>query len=101
MPKREIGKFRGESVYRRANVVPCKTAENWQRIGRRVKERQEPLKWVKQRAVTLNKRRQQEMALQEGQGEIMQGLYAEWQTEIYRPPPIKDVSALICKIGLG
>jgi hypothetical protein len=76
--------------------VECKTAENWMRTGRRVKERQEPLKWVKQRAVTLNKRRQQEMARQEGE-EVMQGLYAEWQTEVYRPPPIRDVS----EVGKG
>jgi xeroderma pigmentosum group C-complementing protein len=61
------------------------------RSGRRVKEKQEPLKWVKQRAVTLNKRRQQELARQEGE-DVLQGLYAEWQTEVYRPPPIKDVS---------
>jgi hypothetical protein len=52
-PKREIGRFRGEPVYRRQNVLSCKTAENWMRIGRKVKDRQEPLKWVKQRAVTI------------------------------------------------
>jgi xeroderma pigmentosum group C-complementing protein len=94
-PKREVGRFRGEPVYRRAHVVQCKTAENWMRSGRRVKEKQEPLKWVKQRAVTLNKRRQQELARQEGV-DVLQGLYAEWQTEVYRPPPIKDVSGT-CK----
>jgi xeroderma pigmentosum group C-complementing protein len=40
-PKREIGRFRGEPVYRRQNVLSCKTAENWMRIGRKVKDRQE------------------------------------------------------------
>ena len=79
-------------MYRRSNVVSCKTAENWMRMGRRVKEKQEPLKWVKQRAVTLQKRRAQEQALQERGEAIQQGLYAEYQTEVYLPPPIEDVS---------
>lgn len=92
MPKKEVGKFRGEPVYRRANVVSCKTAENWMRIGRKIRSREEPLKWVKQRAVTLDRRRAQELAIQEGHEPLQQGLYAEWQTEVYRPPPIKDVS---------
>lgn len=92
MPKKEIGKFRGEPVYRRNNVLSCKTAENWMRIGRRVKERETPMKWVKQRAVTLQKRRAQELSIQESGEAIQQGLYAEHQTEVYRPPPIKDVS---------
>lgn len=89
-PKREIGRFRGEPVYRRSNVLSCKTAENWMRIGRKVKDRQEPLKWVKQRAVTIQKRRAQELAMQESGESIQQGLYAEYQTQIYIPPPIKD-----------
>ncbi|OXG22454.1 xeroderma pigmentosum group C-complementing protein [Cryptococcus neoformans Tu259-1] len=84
-----VGRFRGEAVYRRSSVQNCKTAESWMRSGRKIKEGQEPLKWVKQRAVTLQKRRAQELAKQEGE-EVTQGLYAEWQTEIYRPPPIKD-----------
>ena len=91
LPKREVGRFKGELVYRRGNVLSCKTAENWMRMGRRVKDKQEPLKWVKQRAVTLQKRRAQELAVQEGQDPIQQGLYAESQTEVYRPPPIVDV----------
>lgn len=91
MPKKEIGRFRGEPVFRRANVLSCKTAENWMRSGRRVRKGQEPMKWVKQRAVTLQKRRAQELSMQESGEAIQQGLYAETQTEVYRPPPIKDV----------
>lgn len=60
------------------------------RIGRKVKDRQEPMKWVKQRAMTINKRREVELAKQSGE-EVMQGLYAEAQTMVYRPPAIKDV----------
>ncbi|WVQ84392.1 hypothetical protein IAT38_006544 [Cryptococcus sp. DSM 104549] len=84
-----IGHFKGEAVFRRAAVLNCKTAENWMRSGRRVREGQEALKWVKQRAVTLQKRRAQELAKQDGE-EVTQGLYAEWQTEVYTPPPIVD-----------
>ncbi|ORX37184.1 hypothetical protein BD324DRAFT_579270 [Kockovaella imperatae] len=89
-PKREIGRFKGEPVYRRSNVVSCKTAENWMRLGRRVKNKEEPLKWVKQRAVTLQKRRMQELALQERGEAVQQGLYAQWQTDVYIPPPIHN-----------
>lgn len=92
LPKREIGRFKGEAVYRRSNVLQCKTAETWMRSGRQIKPRQEPLKWVKQRAVTIQKRRAQAQAAQEGQEPALQGLYAEYQTQLYRPPPIKDVS---------
>lgn len=92
IPKKEIGRFKGEPVYRRDNVITTKTAETWMRVGRKVKERQEPLKWVKQRAVTLQKRRQQELAIQDGGEPILQGLYSENQTEVLRPPPIVDVS---------
>ena len=92
MPKREIGRFKGEPVYKRENVVSCKTPENWMRIGRVVKAGQEPLKWVKQRAVTLDKRRAQELEKMEGKEPTQQGIYAEWQTELFRPPPIRDVS---------
>jgi xeroderma pigmentosum group C-complementing protein len=73
------------------------------RIGRIVKPRQEPLKWVKQRAVTLDRRRAQELANIEGKDPIQQGLYAEWQTEIFTPPPIENVSMMLtdddCRCG--
>ncbi|RPD62250.1 Rad4-domain-containing protein [Lentinus tigrinus ALCF2SS1-7] len=139
-PPVELGKFRGEPVYPRANVLQLKTAENWMRQGRRVVVGAQPLKWVKQRAVTVNKKRAIEVALADrrertasasgsahvsasasvnGRGEdgeedfgdaglgggdglavagegfaaedgVMQGLYAEHQTELYKPPPVVD-----------
>lgn len=101
-PRREVGKFRGEPVYRRANVLSCKTSENWMRVGRKIKDRQEPMKWVKQRAMTLNRRREVELAKQNGE-ESMQGLYSVNQTELYRPPPIQNVSQFEVHwmLGLG
>lgn len=64
------------------------------------------MKWVKQRAVTVNRKRAVEMALAEqkehGENEdgIMQGLYSRNQTELYIPDPIIDVSSFICEILL-
>lgn len=114
-PMVEIGKFRGEPVFSRSNVVEVKTAENWMRVGREIEQGEQPLKWVKTRAVTIAKKRMVEMAEMEalskavaaaGNGEMeeastsgnpigsgsMQGLYAEWQTSIYAPPPVVNVS---------
>ena len=102
-PLVEIGKFRGEAVYPRGNVLSLKTSESWMRQGYKIKERAQPMKMIKQRAVTINKKRAVEMALSDrnadGSGEgneggLMQGLYAKGQTELYIPPPVVDVSVL-------
>jgi xeroderma pigmentosum group C-complementing protein len=61
------------------------------REGRRVREGEQPLKLVKQRAVTLQRRRVMELAQLEGQEPAQQGLYARWQTELVVPPPVVDV----------
>ena len=105
-PLVELGKFRGEPVYSRSSLVSLKAAENWMRSGRKIREGCQPMKWVKQRASTVNRRREIEMALERereekekagepssgvGEEEVLQGLYAESQTEIYRPEPIVDV----------
>jgi xeroderma pigmentosum group C-complementing protein len=100
-PLVEIGKFRGEAVYPRANVLSLKTSESWMRQGYKIREGAQPMKTIKQRAVTINKRRAVEMALADksgdGSGEgneggLMQGLYARGQTELYIPPAVIDVS---------
>ena len=62
-PVVELGKFRGEPVYPRGNVLQLKTAENWMRQGRTVSLGAQPLKWVKQRAATVNTKRAIEAAL--------------------------------------
>jgi xeroderma pigmentosum group C-complementing protein len=99
-PPVEIGKFRGEAVYPRGNVLSLKTSESWMRQGYKIKEAAQPMKMIKLRAVTINKRRAVEMALAEQSGDngegneggLMQGLYAKNQTELYIPPPVVDVS---------
>lgn len=71
------------------------------RHGYKIREGAQPMKMIKQRAVTINKKRAVEMALVDqngsGSGEgnecgVMQGLYAKGQTELYVPPPVVDVS---------
>ena len=81
-------------------MLSLKTPESWIRQGFAIKEGAQPMKMVKQRAVTINKRRAVEMALAErnddngegADGGLMQGLYAKHQTELYIPPPVVDVS---------
>ncbi len=99
-PEITIGTFRGEPVYSRGSVVELKTAENWMRSeGKVVKEGEQPMKMVKVRAVTVNRKREVEMAAREmadrggasGSDAVQQGLYAEWQTKVYEPPPVIDV----------
>ena len=95
----ELGKFRGEPVYLRSAVLTLKTAENWMRRGRTVQAGEQPLKLVKQRAVTVSRKRELEILREAGasgsgegkDNEVMQGLYAENQTELYKPPPVIDV----------
>ncbi|KZT42654.1 Rad4-domain-containing protein, partial [Sistotremastrum suecicum HHB10207 ss-3] len=89
-PKREVGKFRGESVYHRSNVLALKSSENWMRVGRRVREGHQPLKMVKARATTVHRRRALEMAQAETGEESLQGLYSEAQTELFIPDPVID-----------
>ncbi|KAG1860121.1 hypothetical protein DFJ58DRAFT_779513 [Suillus subalutaceus] len=97
-PPVELGKFRGEPVYPRSSVISLKTAENWMRQGRVVREGCQPMKMVKQRAVTIGRKREMELALEKartdthgGDGqEDMQGLYARSQTELYKPDPVID-----------
>ena len=98
----ELGKFRGEPVYSRSQVLQLKAAENWIRHGRVVREGEQPLKYVKQRAATINRRRELEIRAEtEGAngGAVMQGVYAEEQTEAYVPPPVIDVSSCCPREG--
>ncbi|KAL1760246.1 hypothetical protein FB107DRAFT_287083 [Schizophyllum commune] len=94
----ELGKFRGESVYPRSNVVSLKSAENWMRSeGRTVKAGEQPMKFVKLHANTVARLREIELAKDElrvagadSAGDLMQGLYARSQTEMFVPPPVVD-----------
>ena len=82
-------------------MLPLKSSESWMRQGYKIKEGAQPMKMIKQRAATINKKRAVEMALAdhngEGNGEgneggLMQGMYTKGQTELYIPPPVVNVS---------
>ncbi|KAF1987407.1 Rad4-domain-containing protein, partial [Aulographum hederae CBS 113979] len=80
-----------EDVYRRKDVVTCKTVESWHKEGRRVKAGEQPLKHVPIRAVTLIRKREIEESTRAANGEKpTQGLYSKDQTEWIIPDPIKD-----------
>lgn len=85
--------FRGEPVFPRSSLVLLKSAETWMREGRQIKSGEQAMKMVKQRAVTINKRRAQELASVGGH-ETQQGLYAHRQTELVVPLPVVDVCLL-------
>ncbi|KAH9812579.1 hypothetical protein DFH28DRAFT_1031461 [Melampsora americana] len=98
-PRKPVGVFRGEQVFPRSSVVICKSAETYMREGRRIKGGQEALKLVKPRTVTINRKREEELLKMEGQEVALQGLFAEWQTELLIPPPIVD--GIIPRNGYG
>lgn len=79
-----------EPVYRREDIVTCKSVESWHKEGRAVKEGEQPLKFVPMRAVTVQRKREiEEREREEGQ-KLKQGLYSEAQTEWIIPDPIVD-----------
>lgn len=94
-PLQEVGKFRGESVFLRENVQRLRTADTWLHEGRVIQVGQQPLKRVAPRAHTINRKRALELSRADAPTEIAtQGLYAEWQTELYIPDPVIDVSVV-------
>lgn len=79
---------KSEPVYRRKDVVQCKTAESWHKEGRKVKEGEQPLKFVRMRAVTVTRKREIEERERVEGGKVQQGLYSKSQTDWIIPDPI-------------
>ncbi|KAJ5062448.1 hypothetical protein PSV09DRAFT_2250554 [Bipolaris maydis] len=76
-----------EPVYRRVNVHTVRTADKWYRMGRDVKFGEQPLK----RAKPKKGRRSSidpDMEGDDEADEVGAGLFAEFQTELYVPPPV-------------
>ena len=92
-PTREVGKVtigggdrkKLESVFRRRDVHLCRTNDAWYRRGRDVREGMKPLKYAAPRT-----RLEREEAVPEDEDTDVGGmaLYAEYQTEVYVPPPV-------------
>ena len=94
-PVREFVSGKGEnlkheSVYRRADVERCLTAESWHKEGRRPLAGEAPLKLVPVRAVTITRKREAEEHERVTGEKQKQGLYSWDQTEYIIPPPIVD-----------
>ncbi|KAF2161993.1 hypothetical protein M409DRAFT_27718 [Zasmidium cellare ATCC 36951] len=83
-------KAKEHDVYRRDDVVPCKTVESWHKEGRMIKEGAQPMKHVPMRAVTLIRKREMEDALRETGEKLQQALYSWDQTDWIIPPPIEN-----------
>ncbi|KAF2217687.1 hypothetical protein CERZMDRAFT_5776, partial [Cercospora zeae-maydis SCOH1-5] len=77
-------------VYKRSDVVNCKTVESWHKEGRAVKVGEQPLKHVPVRAVTLVRKREMEEHLREHGEKLQQGLYGWDQTDWIIPPAIEN-----------
>lgn len=74
-----------EPVYRRADVHTVRSADGWYRLGRDIKVGEQPLK-----RVTLNRNKISRInADDEDRDEPVETpLYAAFQTELYKPPPV-------------
>ncbi|KAH7382391.1 Rad4 transglutaminase-like domain-containing protein [Phaeosphaeria sp. MPI-PUGE-AT-0046c] len=81
---------KSEPVYRRKDIVSCRTVESWHKEGREVQEGQQPLKFVPMRAVTVTRKREIEERERDEGVKPKQGLYSRAQTNWIIPPPIED-----------
>lgn len=84
------GNEKSEPVYRRKDIVSCKTVESWHKEGREVKKGEQPLKFVPMRAVTVTRKREIEERERVEGGKVQQGLYSMAQTDWIIPDPIVD-----------
>lgn len=78
---------RMELIYRRKNVHIVRSADKWYRMGRDVLPGEQPLKHAKPRKGRLPSIGPDERVEEQGE-EVGAALYAEFQTEIYVPPPV-------------
>lgn len=76
-----------EPIYRRSNVHLVRTADKWYRMGRDVKGGEHPLRHAKSKK---NRRGSpgSDADVAEDIDQAGAGLYAEFQTELYIPPPV-------------
>ncbi|KAH9876770.1 hypothetical protein IAQ61_002130 [Plenodomus lingam] len=81
---------KSEPVYRRIDIVSCKTVESWHKEGRAIRQGEQPLKFVKMRAVTVARKREIEERERVEGGKVQQGLYSKSQTDWIIPDPIVD-----------
>jgi xeroderma pigmentosum group C-complementing protein len=76
-----------EPIYRRKDVHIVRSADKWYRLGRDVKDGEQPLKHAKPRK-GARRSIPPDAEFDEQNEEIGAGLYALFQTELYIPPPV-------------
>jgi xeroderma pigmentosum group C-complementing protein len=79
-----------EKVFRRQDVVNCKSMETWHKEGRAPIPGEEPLKRVPYRVATTNRRRELAEAEHATGEKMLQGLFSRDQTDWIIPPPIEN-----------
>ncbi|SNX86515.1 related to RAD4 - Excision repair protein [Melanopsichium pennsylvanicum] len=89
-PRRQIATFQGTPVFSKSDVQTLRSSRQWFNEGRVVKDGEIALKFVKSRGYTLANKRAEEQARLEGREVAQEGLYAEFQTQLYVPPPVGD-----------
>ncbi|KAL9935733.1 hypothetical protein V8E36_005310 [Tilletia maclaganii] len=97
-PRNRVGTFENQDVFLRQDVVEVHSARQWYvNYGRKLRRgpngedsTEEPLKWAKTRGYTIANKRAEEQAKAEGRGVPQEGLYAEFQTEVYTAPAIGE-----------
>ncbi|KAJ1025928.1 hypothetical protein NDA16_002554 [Ustilago loliicola] len=87
-PRRQIATFQGTPVFSKSDVQTLRSSRQWYNEGRVVKDGEVALKFVKARGYTLANKRAEEQARLEGREVAQEGLYAEFQTKLYEPPPV-------------
>lgn len=91
-PRREVGKVligkKQEPIYRRSDVHIVRSSDKWYRsLGRQLRIGEQPLKYGKPRR---RRARSVESDGDKDEDGVGAGLYAEFQTQLYVPPPIVD-----------
>ncbi|OQO03796.1 hypothetical protein B0A48_10436 [Cryoendolithus antarcticus] len=94
-PRREVGKVnagtaakpRMEAVFRRQDVLSCKSADKWYRLGREIKVGEQPLKHIPAHGTRRRGGSDSEQSDAEGK---RTALYSAQQTQLYIPPPVTN-----------
>lgn len=89
-PQRLVGKINVgkssttnlEPIYRRNDVQIVQSADKWYRVGREIRQGEQPMKRVPARSV-----RRRSLSVDSDEESALTGLYAYSQTEPYIPPP--------------
>ncbi len=99
-PRREVGKVSAsrsltsgegkslEPIFRRRDVNVVKSGDGWYRLGREIKTGEQPLKMVRPRTKRGRSLGENDQGHSDDGEQNEIGMYAEFQTILYVPPPV-------------